>query len=270
MLMTTICYTERAKNGGTMPTRQVIAFDLDDTLAVTKSPISDQMSELLRKLLERYDVCIISGGKYEQFRMQVVDRLDAPAHVLNRLHLMPTCGTRYYRYDELKTEWALQYAEDLTDAEKAEIMQVLETSAKETGLWVEKPYGDIIEDRGSQVTYSALGQQAPADKKYEWAAENAKGKKELRDLVASRLPNLEVRLGGSTSLDITRIGIDKAYGMEKLMQALEIGKDDILFIGDKLEEGGNDYPVKAMGIDSIAVEGWEDTALVIRGVLAVS
>lgn len=253
-----------------MPTRQVIAFDLDDTLAVTKSPISDRMGELLRRLLEHYDVCIISGGKYEQFKVQVVDRLEAPAHLLNKLHLMPTCGTRYYRYDELKAEWALQYAEDLSDTEKAEIMQVLEASAKEVGLWLEKPYGDIIEDRGSQVTYSALGQQAPAEKKYEWAAKNDAKKKQLRNMVAERLPQLEVRLGGSTSLDITRIGIDKAYGMEKLMQALEIGKDDILFIGDKLEEGGNDYPVKAMGVDTVAVEGWEDTALVLEGVLAVS
>jgi phosphomannomutase len=253
-----------------MPKRQVITFDLDDTLAVTKSPMSDRMGELLTALLERYDVCIISGGKYEQFRIQVVDRLEASPHLLSRLHLMPTCGTRYYRYDELKKEWALQYAEDLSDKEKTQIIDVLEVSAKEVGLWEEKPYGDIIEDRGSQVTYSALGQKAPAEKKYEWAEKNAVAKKQLRTLVASRLPELEVRLGGTTSVDITRIGIDKAYGMKKLMEALQIGMDDILFIGDKLEEGGNDYPVKALGIDSIAVDGWEETALVIEGILAVS
>jgi HAD superfamily hydrolase (TIGR01484 family) len=253
-----------------MPARKVIAFDLDDTLAVTKSPISDRMGELLRKLLDHYDVCIISGGAFHQFQVQVVDRLEAPEHLLNRLHLMPTCGTRYYRYDELKNEWAQQYAEDLTVEEKDQIMRVLEDSAKEVGLWEEKPYGNIIEDRGSQVTYSALGQQAPAEKKYEWAEKNAESKKQLRELVASRLPELEVRLGGTTSVDITRIGIDKAYGMKKLLQVLEISKDDVLFIGDKLEEGGNDYPVKAMGIDSIAVDGWEGTALVLDGVLAVS
>lgn len=250
--------------------KKVIAFDLDDTLAVTKSPISDEMSELLTQLLEKYDVNIISGGKYEQFKMQVVDRLEAPAHLLNKLHLMPTCGTRYYRYDELGEDWKLQYSEDLTEDEKKEILEVLEASAKEVGIWVEQPYGEIIEDRGSQVTYSALGQKAPAEKKYEWAAENEETKAELRELVAERLPALEVRLGGTTSIDITHIGIDKAYGMHKLIDALDISKDDILFIGDKLQEGGNDYPVKAMGVDSIEVDGWEDTALVLRGVLGVS
>ena len=83
----------------------------------------------------------------------------------------------------------------------------------------------------------------------------------------NELTDYEIRIGGSTSIDITKPGIDKAYGMEKLMAALEIGKDDILFVGDKLDEGGNDYPVKAMGIDTIAVEGWEDTALIIDTII---
>ncbi len=251
-------------------TKKVIAFDLDDTLAVTKSPISDRMSEILVHILDHYDVCIISGGKFEQFKKQVVDRLEAPAHKLNRMHLMPTCGTRYYRYDELTGEWKIQYAEDLSKAQKEEILTVVEKSAREVGLWAEQPYGQIIEDRGSQVTYSALGQQAPAEEKYAWAEANKEAKQELRDLIAERLPELEVRLGGTTSVDITRIGIDKAYGMRKLIEAIDISQDDILFCGDKLQEGGNDYPVKAMGIDSIAVEGWEDTAYVLEGILGVT
>lgn len=251
-------------------TKTVIAFDLDDTLAVTKSPISDRMSELLVQLLERYDVCIISGGKFEQFHKQVVDRLEAPAHILHKLHLMPTCGTRYYRYDELAEDWKLQYANDLSAAEKEQIIDVLEASAKEVGLWVDEPYGDIIEDRGSQVTYSALGQQAPAEAKYAWAAENEVAKQQLRTLIAERLPDLEVRLGGTTSVDITHIGIDKAYGMRKLIDAIDVSQDEILFIGDKLQEGGNDYPVKAMGIDALEVGKWEDTAFVLEGILAVT
>lgn len=250
--------------------KKVIAFDLDDTLAVTKSAISDRMGELLARLLENYDVCIISGGKFEQFKVQVIDRLEAPKHLLNKLHIMPTCGTRYFRYDELKDEWVKQYAEDLTDEQKDRIAEVLESCAKEVGLWEAKPYGDIIEDRGSQITYSALGQQAPAEKKYAWAEKYAEEKKVLREKVAERLPDLEVRLGGTTSVDITRIGIDKAYGMQKLIDAIDVDKAEILFVGDKLMEGGNDYPVKAMGIDTVEVDGWEDTALVVEGILGVT
>ncbi len=251
-------------------TKKLIAFDLDDTLAISKSPITDRMGELLVQLLKKYDVCIISGGKYEQFKKQVIDRLEATPRELSRMHLMPTCGTRYYRYDELEDAWKIQYAEDLTEDQKKKIISVLESSAKETGLWAEKPYGDIIEDRGSQVTYSALGQLAPAEEKYKWAEENAEAKQVLRKRIADQLPELEVRLGGTTSVDVTRIGIDKAYGMQKLIETLDISKDDILFIGDKLQEGGNDYPVKAMGVDSIEVGRWEDTALLLEGILKIS
>jgi phosphomannomutase len=108
------------------------------------------------------------------------------------------------------------------------------------------------------------------DNKLRWRDEHAIEKEELRNLIAEQLPDLEVRLGGTTSVDITRIGIDKAYGMQKLVEALAIDKDEILFLGDKLEEGGNDYPVKAMGIDTIAVEKWEDTAYALEGILGVT
>ena len=250
--------------------KKIIAFDLDDTLVVTKSPISDRMSGLLGKLLEKYDVCVVSGGGFEQFKRQVIERLDAPAHLLNKLHLMPTCGTRYYRYNELESRWALQYAEDLSLEQKKRIHTVLEAVAKEMGLWCESPKGEIIEDRYSQMTLSALGQQAPTEEKYAWAEKYKDIRPVFRDKVAEQLPDLEVRIGGTTSTDVTLPGIDKAYGMQKLIEAISISKDEILFIGDKLEEGGNDHPVKAMGIDTIAVEHWQDTTYVIEGIINVS
>lgn len=250
--------------------KKIIVFDLDDTLAVTKSPISDRMSELLGKLLQYYQVCVISGGKFEQFEKQIVKRLEAPEKLLTKLHLMPTCGTRYYRFNKQSKEWVKQYAEDLSEEQKKEIITALEKCSKELGLWEENPYGEIIEDRGSQVTYSALGQQAPLDVKYEWAEKNKDIKPVLREKVAELLPDLEVRLGGASSVDITRLGIDKAYGMRKLIEATGVAQDEILFIGDKLQEGGNDYPVKAMGIDCIEVDGWEETAFVIEGIVHVT
>lgn len=250
--------------------KKVIAFDLDDTLAVTKSEISDRMSGLLSRLVEKYDVCIITGGRFEQIEKQVVSRLEVPEHLLGKLHLMPTCGTRYYRYDELNHKWTLQYAEDLSKEQKEKIIGALETVAKEMGIWCDNPAGEIIEDRHSQITMSALGQQATPEDKYAWAEKFKDVRPVYRDKVAELLPDLEVRIGGTTSTDITLPGVDKAYGMRKLIDALDISKDEILFFGDKLNEGGNDYPVKAMGTDSIAVEGWESTAYALEGVLGVT
>jgi HAD superfamily hydrolase (TIGR01484 family) len=241
-----------------MTSPALVAFDLDDTLAASKSPISPRIADLLRALLLRVDVAIISGGNEEQFRTQVVARLgEADAAALARLHLLPTCGTRYLRHDG--SGFSALYAHDLTDEEKAGALTALREEAERLGLWEPEPWGEILEDRGSQITFSALGQKAPGDAKQAWDPTGAK-RLALRDAVAARVPDLEVRAGGSTSIDITRAGIDKAYGMAQLAERTGIPLSAMLFYGDRLDEGGNDYPVLALGVPSVAVEGWEDTA----------
>ena len=100
--------------------------------------------------------------------------------------------------------------------------------------------------RESQITFSALGQEAPLDAKRAWDPTGAK-KGRLRDAVAARLPEFEVRSGGSTSVDITVKGVDKAYGMTRLSDQTAIPLSDMLFVGDRLDTDGNDYPVKALG-----------------------
>ncbi len=236
---------------------RAIAFDLDDTLAVSKSQIDDRMARLLCELIAVINVCIISGGRFEQFDLQVLQHLPVSDGSLTSLHLMPTCGTRYYRWSD--GSWRQIYAEDLSEADKQRIITVLEQGAKKLGLWESETWGERIEDRGSQITFSALGQEAPPARKYEWDPGNSK-KAALREYAAARLPDLEVRVGGSTSVDITRRGIDKAYGMRKLMQYLDLKADEILFVGDRLQEGGNDYPVRAVGVQCLEVSRWEDTA----------
>jgi HAD superfamily hydrolase (TIGR01484 family) len=242
-----------------------MAFDLDGTLAESKSAITSRMAGLLVRLLDEVQVCIISGGAFPQFRTQVLDHLDATAEQLARLNLMPTNGTRYYLYGD--GSWHEIYAEDLPEATKRTVVDVLTEGAKTLGLWEEKTWGDIVEDRGSQITFSALGQQAPVAAKTAWDPDGAK-KERLRAWAAERLPDLEVRSGGSTSIDVTARGIDKAYGMRKLMAELNVGMADILFVGDRLDPQGNDRPVEAMGIRSVAVKSWQDTADFVENWLA--
>ena len=198
---------------------KLVAFDLDDTLAPSKSPLPPLMDQRLQSLLDHVPVCIISGGQIGQFRAQVLSQLHASDRQLFRLHLMPTCGTRYYRYED--GQWAMKYAHDLDPQVRDRAIASLERRAKELGLWEEDTWGPIIEDRGSQITYSALGQEAPLDAKRAWDPDGAK-KALLRDAVAPDVPELDVRGGGSTSIDITTRGIDKAYGMGKLVEATGI------------------------------------------------
>ncbi|HEU4421916.1 MAG TPA: HAD-IIB family hydrolase [Pilimelia sp.] len=241
-----------------------MVFDLDDTLSISKSRIDPRMAAALARLAALVDVCIISGGRIEQFDAQVLQHVEFDAESRRRVHLMPTCGTRYYRW--IDGGWGEVYAENFTDADKRRVVAALAEAAQDLGLWEPNPWGERIEDRGSQVTFSALGQSAPPAAKYAWDPDGSK-KQRLRAAVAARLPDLEVRSGGSTSIDVTRKGIDKAYGLRRLMESLGVTLDQVLFVGDRLDEGGNDYPVKAMGIPCVAVTCWEDTAEYVESLL---
>lgn len=258
------------------PLPALVAFDLDDTLAPSKSAMPEPMARALRALLDVVPVCVISGGQFGQFRDQVLAHLGASGAELDRLHLMPTCGTRYYTHAPLATgtgagardeDWTLVYANDLTPAQIQEGFAVVEEEARRLGLWEERTWGPILEDRGSQITFSALGQEAPLDAKKAWDPTGER-KGRLRDAVAARLPGLEVRSGGSTSVDITLKGVDKAYGMRRLAERTGIALDDMLFIGDRLDPEGNDYPVKALGVPCHAVTGWQDTAAYVTALAA--
>ncbi|CAN5200033.1 HAD-IIB family hydrolase [soil metagenome] len=248
-------------------TPRLVAFDLDDTLAASKSPLGPRMAGDLVELLGIVDVCVISGGQYAQFETQLIQKLpvDDPS-VFARLHLMPTCGTQYYLFRD--GSWQLQYAENLTEEERTAALVAVEQEAKRLDLWEENTAGPILEDRGSQITFSALGQHAALDAKKAWDPTGEK-KNMLRAAVQALLPNLEVRSGGSTSIDITRHGIDKAYGMNKLAELTGIPLDEMLFVGDRLDPDGNDYPVKALGVTSHPVTGPDDTAAFVEDFLAL-
>ena len=237
---------------------RLVAFDLDDTLAPSKSPLDPRMAALMLRLLDVAEVCVISGGQLAQFRMQVVDTLEGATDAqLARLHLMPTCGTQYYRFSD--GVLAQIYAQSLSDDEKARALAAVERAARELGYWESETWGPILEDRDSQITFSALGQAAPVSAKMAWDPAGEK-KNRLRAAVQALLPDLEVRSGGSTSVDITRRGIDKAYGMTQLAELTGVPLDDMLFVGDRLDPDGNDYPVKALGVACHSVRDWQDTA----------
>jgi len=243
--------------------KKLVVFDLDGTLAPSKSAIDDAMAALLGRLLEAVKVAIISGGDFPQFQKQVVDRLPA-ASTLENLSILPTSGTKFFAYDG---RWRKLYSEDLTDTEKQTIEEALEKAVAQAGFQPQQTWGERIEDRGTQITYSALGQQAPLAAKERWDPDFAK-RKAISAILATTLPGFSVRLGGTTSIDVTRPGIDKAHGIHKLREILHVSIAEILYVGDAIFPGGNDYAVLQAGVDCIGVRDPEDTKHVIETILA--
>ena len=243
--------------------KSLIVFDLDGTLAESKSSIDSEMASLLDSLLGIVKVSVISGGAWPQFEQQVVAHLRHDDGLSN-LSLLPTCGTKFYRYGG---SWELLYSEDFTVAERKAIVDALRQAMVSADCKVEKVWGEVIEDRGSQITFSALGQQAPLEDKKRWDPDFIKRQK-IKAVLDTLIPQFSVHLGGATSIDVTRQGIDKAYGIRKLRDILEIPIDQMIFIGDALFPGGNDYPAKEAGVLSIEVRDPHETKRVIEALVA--
>lgn len=243
--------------------KELFVFDLDGTLARSKTPMDSEMDEILTALLSRRKVAVIGGGWFPQFEKQLLATLTCGPELLENLYLFPTSGSRYLRYED--GTWQEVYSIELSKEERDKIFEVFEKAFKEVGYeHPEEIFGEIIEDRGTQVTFSALGQQAPVEKKEAWKGSPLDRRHEIVVAMLEHLEGYEIKVPGKTSIDVTKQGIDKGYGVEQMRDRLGIAVEDMIFYGDALYEGGNDEPVKRTGIEAIPVESPEDTKRYLR------
>jgi HAD superfamily hydrolase (TIGR01484 family) len=244
----------------------MIAFDLDGTLALSKQPLDDDMAGRIADLLDVCMMDVISGGDWPQFQKQVIGRLPERANLAN-LFIQPTTGTKLYRF--VDGEWRAIYAELFSEDERRTIIAAFDQAMREEGFDKGETWGDRVEDRGSQVTFSALGQQAPLEAKDKWDPDHAKRKK-LQARLRPMLPGLSINMGGSTSIDITREGVDKATGLARLLPEAGVAKEEVLFVGDAIFPGGNDYAPHEAGFSTVRVKTVDDTRILIATIVAMT
>ena len=235
---------------------ELIIFDLDGTLTESKSPMDTEMSMLIGELLKVYKVAVISGGSLSNFESQFLKILRVPKEVLKNLFLFPTCGARFYRYEE---SWRHVYSHEFSPREKKDIFCAFDEALPAAGYKLpDEIFGDILEDRGTQITFSGLGQRAPVELKTKWDPDMRKRLK-IKSELDRHIPHFEVRIGGTTSVDVTKKGVDKAYGIKQMELHLKVPKERMIFFGDAIFPGGNDYPVFEIGVESVRVKDPHET-----------
>lgn len=244
---------------------KIVIFDLDGTLAESKSPLEKRMGLALKNLLKRFKVAIISGGAWPQFESQVLSRVKLTSAEKSNLFLLPTSGTSYYKF--LNGSWCKVYSEDLTHDEAARIEDAFFRLLNDPKLsFPTKVWGERLENRGTQVTFSVMGQMAPCEEKKAWDPTFTK-RLAMIEKLSPLLPDFEIRTGGSTSIDVTRKGIDKSYGIKNLQKQLGFDLNEMLFVGDALFPGGNDRAVQDMGVECISTDGPTFTLKIINDLL---
>ncbi len=242
---------------------RVVAFDLDGTLAESKQPMTPAMAELLLKLPV---VAVLSGASWEQFTSQFLSAFPAGTD-FSKFYLFPDNAAQCFIFKN--GAWEEFYNFTFSTTEVAEIKTAFANAIIESGL-TQPPqlWGEQIEDRGAQISFSALGRQAPLEAKREWRAVHDAERSHLRDVLSKKLPNYSVQTGGETTIDITQKNITKAYGLQKLSEITGIPISDMMYVGDALQEGGNDYVVIETGVQTHQVRGPQDTTTFIQQLIS--
>lgn len=197
-------------------------FDLDNTVTRSRSKIAPQMHELLRSLPQ--DIIIISGASVDQIRFQM-DGM--PCYLMGQNGNHAVFGAEELWCDLLSSD---------------EIAEIQAHIASLPRTWDVPNEDDLIENRGSQVSYSIYGHHAPvADK------ERFDPDQEKRRMLLSANPlvseTIEVKIAGTTCLDYFRKGRNKGYNVARLISHRRWNKDECLYFGDALYPGGNDETV---------------------------
>ena len=227
-----------------------IFFDLDNTLTRSRSSITPAMREALENLrASKRDIIVVSGAAVEQAISQTEN---FPA-----LYLGQT-GNHAYDADEKKELWR----ESLSPIEKEDIFTHIASIPRP---WKVKDESDLIEDRGSQISYSMLGHHEDVPTKEEFDPGGARRRAMLAEhpFVSD---TLEVKVGGTTTFDYIRKGKHKGSNVTRLIEEKGWKKNECVYVGDALYPGGNDEAVVGV-IDVQPVNNPDGTLAFIQEIL---
>ncbi len=248
-----------------LPDKKIIAFDLDGTLAVSKSALEPKMAELLKNLLKEKKVAIISGGKFEQFDKQVLAVLGtSDSYNIENLIILPTNGSQRYEYNKEILLWQISDKEPIGEEVKIKVKKLFQEIIDSNNYDIsDNPKGNIVEDRDTQISFSALGQLALIEEKEVWDPNQEKRQK-IKAWLELQVPEVTVAIGGTTTIDVVKKGFNKAVGLNRLLRKLGMTQEDILFVGDAIFPGGNDYSPYEAGMEVQKVSKPEETTELLK------
>lgn len=226
--------------------KEVIFADMDGTLCDSCRPFSKEMEDAIRKLQDKgYSFVIVSGSTPQNISEQTNIACDAVA--CSGACIGDTFGNVHYEFK-------------LTNAEKQLIIHALHHLINKYKIFPQTNIDDQILDRQSEITFSALGRHADSKLKDEYDPAQVKRMTHVKFLRGYLSDAFEIRIGGTTSIDITRKGVDKGAGVLKWCELNDYSPEDCIYIGDALYKGGNDEAVLYVhGLETYPVKYVKDT-----------
>jgi len=234
--------------------KRIFMFDIDGTLTPPRQPMTEEMVEMFTGFCQRNRVILVTGSDMSKVVEQV------PEEIRNLVEGIYTCSGNAYTVGD-----KIIYENEFKPEER--LIELLNDWKTYSHYPVKT--GRHIEYRNGMLNYSTVGRNCTQEQRedYEaWDTENGE-RKILRERILHMFPSLDCAIGGQISIDIYPQGLDKSQSYHKVKG--ENPDHAIIFCGDRLMPGGNDYPFfKAMGENqmkcrpldiAVPVSSWEDT-----------
>ena len=218
---------------------KIYIFDCDGTLTPSRQKMTDEFNMFLAKWSTGKKYYLVTGSDLDKMKEQV------PLSYLDKSQGIFCCGgNQLWEFNQNTMTYDKVYSRDF-QPHKA-LIDYLHQQLKDSPY--KGRYGTHIENRGSMVNFSVVGRDCSYEDRldyYKWDKEN-KERKNICFTINHMWPQLEAVRGGQISIDIAPKGWNKSQVLEKIEEkyAIPFGEpSEYIFIGDKTESGGNDYPL---------------------------
>ena len=243
--------------------KKIIICDVDETICETCQVVSDEMANQINIMIKSgYEFAFISGTKVTDLQKMLSSKIK------ERHHILATTGTNYTYMEN--NMGSCVYNLKFKDEEKQEIIQALNNTIEHFNIVSMTTHEDQLQDRDSQITLSAIGRNAPIELKKAYDPDGEirqTWKKFLKDHLDQT--KYDIKIGGTTSLDVTKKGLDKEWGIKEFCQNKRLKLNQVLFFGDKIYPGGNDFPATKI-VDCVSVKNPDETLKKLKEIAKIT
>ena len=238
---------------------RIFIFDIDGTLTPSRLRMTEEFAKFFDKWSEKNKYYLVTGSDLDKTKEQLpiayIDRAEA---------IFTCCGNQMWRDDESIYDNKFKPPQDLLDY-LGEQLRIIDYPVKA---------GNHIEDRGSLLNFSIVGRdcsQVQRNDYYEYDRQ-VDERKGIANYIKENFPDLDAVIGGQISIDIYPKGMDKSQVLNVIEQERLIPPSEYIFIGDGIENGGNDYPLAEL-MDNTEIcdwyhtKGWEHTKEILENLI---
>tara|TARA_Y100000593_G_scaffold44732_1_gene85262 strand:+ start:514 stop:1239 length:726 start_codon:yes stop_codon:yes gene_type:complete len=209
---------------------KVFIFDVDGTLTPSRRTMTPEFEEFFYQWSRGKKYYLVSGSDLVKMKEQV------GVLYLSRANGIFCCGGNQF-YDQPGEK--LIYENKFKPPETLLTYLGFQTKISDTPV----KSTNHREDRGSMLNFSVVGRdctQEQRDEYFEWDTKTGERKKIAKEIMDG-WPELDAVIGGQISIDIVPKGYDKSQVLPHIEK--RENADEYIFVGDRIEEGGNDYPL---------------------------